>query len=153
MYKRILIVFSSLFILLGLLTSPWFPYAIRINSSFSLPHYAFWGIKEKPTQLHKGQIVAFSHSISSIVLIKEVAGLPGDMIRVKNQHIYINDKDIGEIKKDSPSGSKLTPIREGIIEKGKIFVRGWHEQSFDSRYEEIGLIEVSSIKELLWPIF
>lgn len=129
------------------------PYALRINDSESLPYYFFWSIKEKPLSVERGQIVGFTHPLIKHLVAKEAVGLPGDVIKIMDGHVYVNHIDIGKIQKTSFSGCKLTPIREGVIQPGQIFVRGYHERSFDSRYSEVGLVEIANIKELLWPIF
>lgn len=75
-----------------------------------------------------------SNKITTIV--KYLAGKAGDKISVNDKRIFINDKFIGEAK-----AKNLTPIDEMTIPKGFVFVVGTHEDSFDSRYKEFGLIE------------
>lgn len=129
------------------------PFGFRINQSNSLPYRLFWSAKGKPDHLERGTIVAFTHPLSKAVLAKEIGGLPGDTITISHNQVYINHEVIGEIKLESPSGIKLSPIQEGSIDNQYFFARGRHEHSFDSRYAEFGLVNIENIKETLWPIF
>jgi conjugal transfer pilin signal peptidase TrbI len=128
------------------------PYGLRINDSSSLPYYLLWSVNKLPNQIERGMIVAFSHPMSKELFAKEIAGIPGDYIKVENWHVYINGVKKGKILEETSFGDKLTPIKDGIIEEGFYFVQGTHERSFDSRYEDFGLINVSAIRERLWPI-
>jgi type IV secretory pathway protease TraF len=53
---------------------------------------------------------------------------------------------IGRPKKQSKDGRILTPIKPKVIPKGMVFVSGEHERSFDSRYEELGLIPTKNLQ-------
>jgi conjugal transfer pilin signal peptidase TrbI len=53
---------------------------------------------------------------------------------------------ISKSKTHSKDGRILTPIRPGFVPKGLVFVRGDHERSFDSRYEELGLIHEKDLQ-------
>lgn len=97
--------------------------------------------------------VSFEHPDSKIPLAKQVKGLPGDHIVIVGDQLFLNDEHLGKILEKSRSGHAMTPIEEGRIPEGFLFLQASHKESFDSRYAEFGLIPVSSIKERLWPIF
>jgi len=121
------------------------------NISKGLPFSYFVGYSSQ--ELERGNYMSFDHPKSETLIIKIVAGLPGDHISFKNDKIYINGYACGEVKKISPSGMSLNPISEGIIPDGYVFMQGLHPDSFDSRYHEFGLVAISQLKARLWPLF
>lgn len=96
---------------------------------------------------------SISHSLSCRDLFKQIVGLPGDQIAINHDRVFINGCDYGYIHPKSPSGLLLSPISEGIIPEGFVFVHATHPESFDSRYSEFGLVDIVQIKERLWPVF
>lgn len=121
------------------------------NVSESLPFSYFFGYKIKEPE--RGMYVTFEHPKVEILLAKRVAGLPDDFIAIRNRQVFINGIPLGYIQTKSPSGISLSPIHEGEIPKGYVYVAGSHPSSFDSRYAEFGLVAISQLKELLWPLF
>lgn len=127
-------------------------YGLRINQSQSLPQKLF--LSKTPDHLYRGMYVSIVHPNSpNIIIAKQVVGLPGDSISVKNSQVYINDIYFGDIKHLSSSGKLYNPISYKIIPPDYMFLSSTHVDSFDSRYEEFGLIPQNAIKEELWPIF
>lgn len=119
---------------------------IRYNGSESLPQTLFLAIPTK--EVHRGDIIAFQLPEKSPATFAKIAiGLPGDMLTIKDNKIYINDEEKGEFM------VTLKPIEGGIIPEGYFFVMGHHLRSFDSRYAEFGLVPQTNIKETLCPIF
>ncbi len=121
------------------------------NVSESLPFSYFFGYKINEPE--RGMYVAFEHPKAEILLAKRVAGLPEDFISIRDEQVFINGIYYGHIQNKSPSGISLSPIQEGSIPKGYVYVVGSHPSSFDSRYAEFGLIAISQLKERLWPLF
>ena len=126
-------------------------YGLRLNRSTSLPFVVFFS--KKIESLEKGKYVAFTHPKTGLTLAKQIVGIPGDFIQIQNQHAFINGQDYGIIKTVSPSGTLITPIAEGCIPKNYLFVHAPHENSFDSRYSEFGLVNIDWLQEELWPIY
>lgn len=126
-------------------------FGLRFNSSNSLPFYAFYSFKSKEAK--RDMYVAIKHPASEIKLAKQIKGIAGDEINIDGDFIKVKGETLGIILKTGRSGQTLTPIKEGIIPKGHVFVYASHPQSFDSRYEDFGLISVDQIVEVLWPIF
>lgn len=122
------------------------------NASESLPFSYFFGYKleEEPK---RGMYVSFEHPKSDILLVKRIAGLPGDCISIRDMQIFINEVPYGHIQSNSPSGMLLSPIEAGEIPKGYVYVTGLHPSSFDSRYAEFGLVPISQLKKQLWPLY
>lgn len=59
----------------------------------------------------------------------------------------------GEWTPSLPTNPEYTPLKSQKIPKGFVFVAGTHPQSFDSRYEEFGLIDIRFIKYSVFSIF
>ena len=87
------------------------------------------------------------------MLAKEIAGLAGEQIHLVDGHIFVGGVDRGIIQETTSQGVRLNPISKKTVLNGTVFVIGHHERSFDSRYENFGLVNVDNIKEILWPIF
>jgi conjugal transfer pilin signal peptidase TrbI len=137
-----LLLFSMITLLMSALYSG---YGIRLNQSPSLPQSIYFS---KPVDtLYLNQIVAFRLPKSPATFAKIVAGLPGDSIEIRNHHFYINGLDKGALI------ANVEPLQEKVIPEGFFFAMGTHPDSFDSRYEEFGLVPQSFIQEELCPIF
>ena len=75
-----------------------------------------------------------------------IAGWEGDRLSYDAQgNLWVGTQKIGKAKTQSKEGRQLTPIKAGIIPPGMVFVKGEHERSFDSRYEELGLIPEAAL--------
>jgi len=124
---------------------------LRFNKSTSLPHKVFFGCKPEGN-FTKGDYVMFVHPQVTLPVAKRVTGVATDVVSVDHGHVYINDDDCGALLKTSCSGREYTPIEEGKIPDGYVFVSGDHPKSFDSRYLEFGLVPENCIEEMLWPV-
>ncbi|MCR5224749.1 MAG: S26 family signal peptidase [Alphaproteobacteria bacterium] len=74
--------------------------------------------------------------------LKYLVGTAGDSIKNINNNIYVGNSKVGYAE----TNNVITPINNGIISEGYVFVAGTHEKSFDSRYKEFGLIKVNDIR-------
>ena len=79
---------------------------------------------------------------------KRVFGIPGDRIVRNTEGIIIIPQPSGTLPllTKTSKGKHLTPNVSNIIPEGYLFVAGDNSQSFDSRYEEFGLVH----KEKIW---
>jgi conjugal transfer pilin signal peptidase TrbI len=129
-------------------------YKIVINRSESLPIHAVLIQKGKlPTKLD--QIFVFklqnnpAYNFAEVNFIKRAAGFVGDKIEVVNQDFYINHKFtykfIGTAKTLGLKGETLNPLSAQIIPQHKFFAYTPHPDSYDSRYQQIGLIDEKDI--------
>ena len=126
---------------------------IRWNVSNSLPGLMFIGITWSFTP-QRGDIVSFDHPLFAVPIAKCVVGVAGDRIEIFNGHVVVNGIDRGSILEKSPrSGKPLTPIQSCTIPDGYVYVWAPHLESFDSRYQDMGLIHISRVKERLWRVF
>ena len=83
----------------------------------------------------RGDVVVFRHPYQKIVMIKRVVGLPGDVIRMKDGRLYVNNvrvdrKEIDERKYTTYEGKQLVDVKvyeeqfEGEDEPHLIYERG-----------------------------
>lgn len=127
-------------------------YGIRINRTESLPYTLFWS--KKAQEISRGMIGSIEHPRNpSISIAKIIVGLPGDPIEIKDEKVFVNGCYLGNLIFRSRSGNTYTPQSHKIIPEDYVFLYSPHEESFDSRYQEFGLVETSWIKEELCPIF
>ncbi|WP_440617200.1 signal peptidase I [Cysteiniphilum sp. 6C5] len=117
-----------------------------------------WYFTYPVADYHKGDNVVFipnqqtEHYIltrkwlpRNIPLLKKIVGVPGDLLCIKGQNVYINEQWIGKIYQTDGKGNML-PVFQfcGKIPKGRYFMQGVaNPHSFDSRY--YGLVDKSQI--------
>ena len=82
-----------------------------------------------------------------VTFIKYVGGVEGDFIKVQDRKVYLNDEFVGKAKENAELDKRmLYPLSQvGVIPKHKYYLKAPHQDSFDSRYSEVGLIDESEI--------
>lgn len=108
----------------------------------------------KTSNIKRGDIVSIrGHTpqyVGDHIFTKRVIGLPGDYIIQGKNHLTLKAQNgafsitlplLIQTKEERP----LTPLSSQIIPEGTLFVTGDHLRSFDSRYEEFGLIPMEKI--------
>lgn len=120
-------------------------FGFKYNCSESLPNTLY--LSTSSNNISKGDIVDFKLEHSSVTFIKVVGGIPGDFIQVDKDEIFINEEKIGKAL------NNLNPIEQGVIPENFYFMVGEHPESFDSRYNEFGLVPKNALREKLCPIF
>ena len=144
---------------LGLIPlSLWFilHYQFAWNTTNSLPQKLFViKIGRLPA---KNDYVLFYVPITSTLkqtetMIKKVIGVCGDIVTKEGQIFYIDGKKIAVAKTHSLKGRVLRSGTVGIIPQRKYFVWTPHIDSYDSRYDEIGLIDERTIIGVAYPLF
>lgn len=126
---------------------------IRWNVSNSLPGRMYIGTTWTFTP-KRGDIVSFDHPLFAAPIAKCVVGMAGDRVEIVNGHVFVSGVDRGRALDKSPrSGKPLTPIQPCMIPEGYVYVWAPHSESFDSRYQDMGLIHISRVKERLWHVF
>ena len=114
----------------------------------------------KTTHIKRGDIVSIrGHTpqyVGNYIFTKRVVGLPGDYIIQDKTHLTLKTQNGAfaitlPLLKQTKEGKPLTPLSPEVVPQGYFFVIGDHLRSFDSRYEEFGLVEKGKIygKELL----
>ena len=130
-------------------------YSIRINLSDSLP-YKLFILDKGNKEVRKGKLIAFvapGNGVYEGDFCKYVIGIPGDEVRYVGDDVYVGNEYIGKVKKVGKKGNKLERGPEGIIPEGHYFVYSKKENSFDSRYKNIGYVKDSNIIGTVYPIF
>lgn len=118
-----------------------------LNQSPSLGHKAFLIIKGLPA--YKGGLVSFrghkTKYFNDVIFTKRIIGVEGDKIALKNKILWVEDTPVSPLLSMTDKGQPLVPLEAAMIPKGFVFVSGDHPHSFDSRYEEFGLVSVHSL--------
>ncbi len=86
-------------------------------------------------------------------LIKQVRGVPGDVVTNLFGHFFINDEYIAQAKSHSLTGKPLIPGFEGRLKEGEYYVHSPHPDSFDSRYQAMGLIHTDTIRGVAYALW
>ncbi|MDD3252335.1 MAG: signal peptidase I [Lachnospiraceae bacterium] len=82
--------------------------------------------------------------------VKRVIGVPGDVVQIKNNQIYINDRllEAEELQQVSLAGLAEYPIELG---ENEYFLLGDNrDSSEDSRFTNVGNVKESQIRGRVW---
>ena len=78
-------------------------------------------------------------------LVKRIIGVAGDKVVIKDGKVYLNDKLLDETYLSE--GMDTTGDVDIEVPEGKLFVLGDNrEVSLDSRYEQVGLVDVNDVE-------
>lgn len=128
-------------------------YRVLINTTHSLPH-TFYVINPAKGEIQRGDYIAFTHAASAYVVVKQVMGIEGDRIHKNTSGVSLSGSestlDVKEMRSD---GSALTRIHADVVPEKTVFVAGSHPDSFDSRYQEFGLVPLQQVRGRVWPLF
>lgn len=124
------------------------------NLSDSVP-YKWFIMTKRFGALKQGQYVVFQQQIDGKfgLLVKKIVGMPGDPILVKPDGIWVGETYVGITKKFSRRGKPLLWVAPRVIPHNQYFVSGTSVDSFDSRYQEIGLIKKEYIISRAFPLW
>jgi signal peptidase I len=144
-----------------------FNFRLSINMSDSLPFRAFLidGRKEKIVSMKRGDYIQFynkntkyyrGEKFTKMLLAKE-----GDILEIEQFEKPIENMQaiikfwgaVLQVKDYTSLGTKLHLNNTMVIPKNKLFVIGLHNDSFDSRYQEFGLIDEEEVIGVAKPIF
>lgn len=152
------------FSILGLYGTAW--HFLFVNLSPSLPYTLVWVERGRLPQ--RGELIVYrccAHSEGltppNLLLFKKVAGVAGDNIDVTGRAVYVNNQFIGIAKEKASTGQRLMPVLPGTfgnteslpIPTGFYFAQGLTADSFDSRYQQSGLVAQSAILGVAHPLF
>lgn len=139
--KKFVILFSVIFIVLVTLFSTT---ELHINRTPSLPHKVFLVIKSLPYS--RGNLVSIrgheTKYFTSYTFTKRVSALPGDAV-----------PKMPSYKTHTKSGKPLSKLAIQTVPAGHIFVSADSKDSFDSRYEEFGLVQQEHIIGRAFPLW
>lgn len=118
---------------------------VSLNGSQSLVAKVF--VSFKGMSFKRGDLVLIvghrTKYFPPVPLIKRVVGKEGDIIAP-----YLKD-----LKTKTGAGQPLTPLKAKFVPEGYVFVKADHPDSFDSRYEEFGLVKVEEIWGRSFPLW
>ena len=149
--KKILIImitsFCSCFIV-----SHFFFQIILIQGDSMAPtyhHLEFAIVTKNTSAITRGDVILFKCETLDCNLIKRVVGLPGDTIQLKDGVLLINNTPSNVYSSISFAGLTEKPIQ---LADDEYFVLGDnYESSKDSRYPEIGNVNITSIIGKIYP--
>ncbi|WP_432263217.1 signal peptidase I [Cupriavidus sp. TMH.W2] len=134
----------------------------RIGLDFTsircMPERIYWVKLGAPKVVRRGDIIAFVApsglmlpKFDGKMIAKQVAGLPGDVVTVKNDRAYVNGKLIGDLILNRKLGRGPGDFdRIEVVPPGKIFVIGTLPRSYDGRYW--GFLDQRSLIGTVTPI-
>ncbi len=131
-------------------------FAIVINQTDSLPQKVWlMAVNQKPK---RNDFVAFKAPLNSgllknIILHKQVLGVAGDVVSLKGRDFYINGDFVATAKTHSLENEPLSLGLTGTLKEGQYYVSTPHQDSFDSRYQKMGWINVNDILGVLYPLW
>ena len=103
----------------------------------------------------RGEIVVLKDELENKYLIKRVIGLPGEVIEIKNDKVYINGEELKPDYTEAPTQDN--GFLKSKVPEGKYFVMGDNRlHSRDSRSDTVGFVSRSNIvgKAVfrVWPL-
>ena len=107
-------------------------------------------IEYKIGQPKDGDVIVFKSDLEQIDgtnkdLVKRIIGVEGDEVLITGGNVYVNGKQL-----DEPyllEGTYTEGEIDLVVPEGKLFVLGDNrEVSLDSRYEKVGLVDVSDVE-------
>ncbi len=131
-------------------------FGFAVNLTNSLP-YKLFVINKGGTPL-VGNYVSFTAPLESglpadTIITKKVLAGSGDIVNIKNNDFYINNKWVARAKTLSLKGEPLVLGPKGKLKQGQYYVSGQHPDSLDSRYQKMGWIYDEQIVAVAYPLF
>ena len=138
-----------------LVVNHWF--TLGINASHSLPDTAYLIFKQEK-DLRRGDYVAFRwHGggpyLAGVKFTKIVRGVPGDVVSIQGQDVFINGQYVSTAKHRATTGQPLQIGFSGVIPPGHYYVHGTDKDSLDSRYALTGWIKAEAVVGKARPLF
>ena len=125
-------------------------YRLAVNVTESLPGHLYLIKRDTASSYARGTLIAFRWMgdrpiPQGTTVVKEIAGVAGDIISHGEHEVFINGQTISRLKSHSKAGTPLVPGPTGVISENHYYVHAPHPDSLDSRYAKCGLIHASQI--------
>ena len=159
LYFPIFVIWALAYLRLFFDATPRVP--VLFNETPSLP-YKVALLHPGQHALRRGDFVVFAFAgdgardypgLAGQPFFKIVRGLPGDAVTVAGRHVAINGEEVGVAKLQAYDHSPLDPITPTVIPPGHYYVQGTSPDSFDSRYQESGLVRAEQVIGVVIPLF
>lgn len=134
---------------------------IDANEVRCLPWRVYFLHPKDPHQYQIGDFVGFipknglmGDKFEGRLVGKQIAALPGDLIEVKNDVLYVNQQYITQLNPEYIQKLHRNPggfDRAEIVPEGRLLVLGMDKYSYDGRYW--GTVSYRSIVGAISPIF
>lgn len=128
---------------------------ILIAQSDSLPYKLYFLVKGDNWK--KGDLVAIKNFHTKHTknqhFTKKIVGVAGDVVTIEGKHVLVNGVKHAQLKNKTKNNKKLTPMIAQTIPQQHFFVIATHKDSFDSRYQEFGLVRENYIEGKVYPIW
>lgn len=129
--------------------------SLVFGKSDSLPYKLYFLVKSNNWQ--KGDLVAIKNFATRYTrnqhFTKQIVGVAGDVITVVDDYVLVNGIKCAKLKRQTKDHRKLTPIMAQIIPQQYLFVIAKHKDSFDSRYQEFGLVREDYIEGKIYTVW
>ena len=89
----------------------------------------------------------------SVLVFSIIHLVPGDAVTVAGRHVAINGEEVGVAKLQAYDRSPLVPITPTVIPPGHYYVQGTSPDSFDSRYQDSGLVRAEQVVGVVVPLY
>ena len=128
---------------------------VLIAKTASLPYKIF--LLAKTHDFKKNNYVAINNHHTTYYgepnMVKQIIGLPGDLLVIEAEDFYINGIYYGKIKNKTRHNKPLTAVATQFIPTGHVFAYAPHTDSFDSRYQEFGFVSMEKIRGRAYALF
>jgi conjugal transfer pilin signal peptidase TrbI len=159
LYLPIFAIWGLAYVRLFIDATPRLP--VLFNWTPSLPYRIAW-LVHGPHPLRRGDFIVFSFDgaaqarypgLHGQPFFKIVRGLPGDAVTVTGRHVAINGEEVGVAKMQAYDHRPLDPITPTVIPPGHYYVQGTSPASFDSRYQDSGLVRAEQVVGVVIPLY
>jgi conjugal transfer pilin signal peptidase TrbI len=122
-----------------------------ISETDSVSQHYFIQVFRLPAKLNNYTVVwsDWYHGL----IIKKIIGVAGSKVWFKDGKLFVNNVQVGSYKNIATDGRILHPIAAQLIPHGYVFLAANHPQSFDSRYQELGLVAIDKLQGRVFPLF
>ena len=95
----------------------------------------------------KGDLTLVYNQFYGRRLIKKIIGHEGDRLHQDRRgNLWVGGYLVGKVYPQTAKGQKFTPTPDQVIPKGRVFFHSPHPQSFDSRFQEVGLVHANDLE-------
>jgi conjugal transfer pilin signal peptidase TrbI len=111
----------------------------------SLPEHYFVQLPKRTPKI--GDLTVVNNQFYGGRLIKKIIGQAGDQVSTDtNGDLWVGKQLVGKVYPQTGDGRNLTPTQDQVIPEGQVFLYSPHPKSFDSRYQEVGLVQVNELE-------